>query len=145
MRPMTTRRGGRGEKTSAAHEPRMVAGETIVSAEVVIFGGDPLVGQALELLLASTSYNVKFLDKNSLEQPGILERVRLILLGPGWSAESRQAVLVAVENEPAGARRIQVLEMGSPPEGIRVEPERHVPWPCRAKDLKSRIEMALLA
>jgi hypothetical protein len=143
---MARRRDGDGKRrSSGGHESRVAAGGVTAPAEVVIVDGNPLVGQALELLLASTSYNVTYLEKNSLEQPGILQRVRLILLAPGWSIESRQAVLAAIEKEPAVARRIQVLEMGPPPEGVRVEPERHVPWPCRTKDLKLRIEAALPA
>jgi hypothetical protein len=113
---------------------------------VVVFDGDPVVGRALELLLRDNGRNTKFLDKRSLKRPGALEGVRVILLAPGWSAESRRTVLTMIENDaPATARRIKVLEIGAPPESPRTEPGHHVPWPCRTEDLKRHVDAVLLA
>ena len=116
-------------------------------AEVVIFDGDPIVGRALGLLLQCDGCNVRFLEVGSLERPEVLEGVRVLLLGPRWSAEGRRAVLAMSESEQANAERegrFRILEVGAPPEGVPAEPERHIPWPCGITNLSRRVK-ALLA
>jgi hypothetical protein len=55
--------------------------------------GDPVVGQALALLLRGSGYTVRFLLAQSLVEPRVLEDVRLLVLAltPGLSAERSNA------------------------------------------------------
>lgn len=141
MWSMTLQRSSLG----GLRESRVDSGET-APAEVVIFDGEPIIGQALELLLQDGHRSVKFLEIASMREPGLLEGVRVLLLGPGWSAEGRKAALAMAESEQAkagGERRIQVLEVGAPPEGVRIEPKHHMPWPCGIKELKQRVNALL--
>ncbi len=118
-------------------------GRMAAPATVVIFDGDPIVGRALKLLLRTADYSVKYVARDPLERLGTLEGVRVLLLGPGWDIQSREAVVEAVGDAPDPSR-ISVLELGFPPEGAGLEPERYVPWPCRAEDLKRWVDAALL-
>jgi len=114
------------------------------SATVLVLGGDAIVGQALELLLQSASCNVKFLTEPSLDEPGLLDGVQLLLLAPGLSAERRENLLVLV-NSTLVAARIPVLELVSNLQEAQVGAGHLVPWPCQPKELERRIKAALLA
>lgn len=132
--------------TALVREVRVDQQGTSAPTTVVIFDGDPVIGRALELLLqADADYSsVRYMDESSLEQPGALEEVRVVLLGPRWSARSREAITNMVESMPATVR-IPVLEVGIPADDTQVEPENYVPWPCQMEDLKRRIDAALFA
>lgn len=117
---------------------------TVVPATVLICNGDPIVGRALELLLRTADYTVKYVADDYLERPGTLEGVRLLLLGAGWDARSRAAVVQAAGNASNRAS-ISILELGEPFDGSEVEPGRNVPWPCRTEDLTRRIEAIVFA
>ncbi len=111
-------------------------------ATVIIVNGDPIVGRALELLLKIADYRTKYVAADTLGRIGTLAGVRVLLLGPGWGAESREAVIKAVDGAP-GPAEIVILELGEPSDGSPVEPERYVPWPCRTEDLARRINAVL--
>lgn len=103
---------------------------------MVVFDGDPVVGRALELLLRTAGYDARYVDHTFMQQPGALDGVRVVLLGPGWSVGSREVVVKSAR----GAAGIPVLEVGPPTDGVAGIPERLVPWPCRTEDLKRRID-----
>ncbi len=116
-----------------------------VSATVAVFGGDPVVGRALEALLRTVGYSTKFVAESSVEQMGALEGVRVLLLAPRCSPRSREAVLARIRGAQ-NASRTSILEIGvSSNSGAQVNQERFVPWPCRTEDLKRRIEAVLLS
>ena len=120
--------------------------KTAAAVKIVILGGDPIIGRALEFLLGTPNLSARFLNKSSLEKLKALDGIRVVILAPGWSVESRKTALSLVGTEaPAARSRISVLEIGTPPRGIQVDPERYVPWPCRTKDLKERVEALLVA
>lgn len=121
-----------------------MASQWTTPVTVTVFGGNPIVGKALEALLNTAGHNAEFVDENSLKQPVVLDGVRVLLLGPGWNAKSREVVAKMVENAPAKAS-VVVFELGAPPDGVPIQPERYVPWPCRAEDLERRINDSLLA
>lgn len=118
--------------------------KNLVPATVLICNGDPIVGRALELLLRTADYTVKYVADDCLQRPGTLEGVRLVLLGAGWGAQSRAAVVQAASNAPDRAS-ISILELGEPFDGSEIEPGRNVPWPCRTEDLTRRIEAIVFA
>jgi hypothetical protein len=112
---------------------------------------DLLVGQALALLLRGSGYEVKFLPVSSLNEPGALEGVRLLLLTPtpGLSTERRKALLASLK-DIQGAAELIVMELVTPSEERRRDEARGeswhlVPWPSRVKEVERRIEAALLA
>jgi hypothetical protein len=114
--------------------------------------GEPVVGQALTLLLRGSGYTVRFLLAQSLGEPHALEDVRLLVLAPtpGLSTERRNALARSLE-EISEARSVPVLELVTSGEaGRRREEEagseswHTVPWPCRIEELERRIEAALV-
>lgn len=121
----------------------MLPDRILTSAAVVVFGGDAIVGQALELLLRSSDCNVKFLTEPYLDEPGLLDGAQILLLAPGLSAERREALLRLADGT-AIAARIPVLELVSNTQGAHVGAGHLVPWPCRTEDLERRIKAALL-
>jgi hypothetical protein len=117
--------------------------------------GDPVVGRLLVLLLEDSGYEVRFLPRSSLNEPGALEGVRLLVLTPTpeLSGERRAALLASLKDiqEVAG---LIVMELVTHSEERRREEARDeppgkswhkVPWPSRFPELKRRIEAALLA
>ena len=114
--------------------------------------GDPIVGQALTLLLRGCRYNVKFLFTSSLEESEALADVRLLILTPKGHLSTRcyEVLLAALENEIV-AIKTPILELGIYPEENYVLPMREdrfvlaAPWPCRIEELEQHIEAALLA
>ena len=119
---------------------------------VVAVCGDAVVGRALVLLLGGPRYDVRFVPASSLDEPGALEGVEVVLLTPTWelNGEGRDALLASLRGAP-GAAEAPILELTSSFSGgtrnadVRVGPERTVPWPCSTEELERRIEAALLA
>ena len=114
------------------------------SSGVVVLGGDVVVGRALELLLRSVDRNVRFLTMSSLDEPKTFDGIGLVLLCPGLSAERRETLLALVGGTPAKVE-IPVLELVENSEGARAGSKYLLPWPCRAEDLKQRINSILVA
>src|SRR5919205_3582983 len=113
--------------------------------------GDPIVGQALTLLLRGCRYHVEFLSTSSLEESEALADVRLLILTPKGHLSTRcyEVLLAALENEIV-AIKTPILELGIYPEENYVLPMREdrfvlaAPWPCRIEELEQHIEAALL-
>ena len=119
------------------------------SAEVVILGGGALVGRALELLLCSVDYSVRFLgepspDMLTLGESGLLDGVRLLILAPEASARCREAALALVGTRNSAEARIEILELVDDRQEVLVGAREVLPWPCRTEYLKRRVMTALL-
>ena len=111
--------------------------------EIAIFGGDPLVGGALELALRDAGYGARFLDPTLADEPAeLLNGDRLVLLGPRLGAEAKQALLSAMRSMP-GKAEVPVLELVAASDGPAQGPVIRVAWPCRMEDLLRKIEDAL--
>ncbi len=118
---------------------------------VVAICGDPVVGRALALLLRSSLYDARFMTTSSLDEPGSLEDVRLLVLTPTWEmdADSRE-VLLASLRDASEAAEAPILELTSDSRGARngharLRPDHIVSWPCSPEELERRIEDALCA
>lgn len=109
---------------------------------VMVFDGDPIVGRALEVLLRTVGYDTRYVAHDLVGGSEAFEGVRVVLLGPRWSARSRQTVAHAFGDSTAA--KPLILEFGSPPEGVALKPERYLPWPCRTDELKRRLNAAFL-
>jgi hypothetical protein len=113
---------------------------------IAVVGGDPLVGQALEVPLLNAGYGVRFLDGSSINgEVHPLDGVDLVLLTPRSGDEDRQAILSRFQSSTAaGSGKMPVVELVAVSEEARAEEEvRRVLWPCRMKDLRREILAAL--
>jgi hypothetical protein len=108
--------------------------------------GDPLVDNALVLLLRGSGYDVRVLPASSLNEPRALEGIRLLLLTPPrptLSPQQREGLLTALRDTMRDTR-IPVLELTTSSSKTREEARdglwHMVPWPCRIEELEQRIE-----
>jgi hypothetical protein len=115
--------------------------------EVAIFGGDPVVGQALKLRLRDVGYRARFLDESLADEPAeLLGDAKVVLLGPRLSTRRREVFLSSMRNAPATVG-MPVLELVVRSlNGARDRREGAVGlirWPCRIEELKREIEASL--
>ena len=118
---------------------------------VVAICGDPVVGRALALLLRSSLYDARFMTTSSLDEPGALEDVRLVVLTPTWelNAGGCEALLASLRDRSDAPKVPPILELTSSSGGARngharLRPDHTVSWPCSTEELERRIEAALL-
>jgi hypothetical protein len=120
-----------------------VASDLAVPAMVAIVGGSAVVGQVLKLLLQDADYDTKFIPEQSLDEPGSLDEIQLLLFPPGLSAESRRAVAKLIADRSLEAR-IPILELTWNAQAEYAEVGNFVRWPCRVEELKRQIKAFLL-
>src|SRR5215203_7054944 len=84
-----------------------------VGTVIAIWGGNSVAGRALEALLQGVGYDTRLIE-DPLESPPeqLLEGVRLLLLAPTLSAESREAFLAEMGG-PLDAAHIPVLTLST--------------------------------
>jgi hypothetical protein len=111
--------------------------------------GDPVVAQALALLLRSSGYDTRILSVSSLDNPKVVKGVKLLLLTPTQNlrSEQRKAFLASLSNVRE-ITKIPVLELVSFPGETREREMRdelwyRLPWPCRTEKLEQWIEATL--
>jgi hypothetical protein len=119
---------------------------TAARVKVVIVGGDPVIGRALEVLLQAAGYHTWFLSEpvvGKLEE--LLADSQLLLVAPALRTERRKALLNIVSG-PSAPVKIPVLELLLPDEGEEhIQGQRGVLWPCSMEELKRAINAVLLA
>jgi hypothetical protein len=108
--------------------------------------GDPVVAQALTLLLQSSGYATRILSESSLDNPKVVKGVKLLLLTPRRSAD-RKGFLASL-SDVREITKIPVLELVAFPGETREEETRdelwyRLPWPCRTEKLEQWIEATL--
>ena len=103
-----------------------------------------MAGRALEALLQGVGYDTRLIEDPPERSPEeILEGVRLLLLAPTLSAESRETLLAEMD-DPLEAANIPVLTLSTTLKEALGDGPVFIPWPCRLEDLTKRIEAALL-
>jgi hypothetical protein len=111
--------------------------------------GDPVVAQALALLLRSSGYNTRILSDSSLDNPKVVKGVNLLLLTPTLNSRSEQCkTFLASLSNVRKITKIPVLELVSFPGETREGEPRdelwyRLPWPCRTEKLEQWIEATL--
>ena len=111
---------------------------------VDILGGDPVAGQALELLLQGIGCNARFVTDPVADDAGEwLDRVQLLLIPPTLRAERREALLSSINNAPRKARVPIVELVDVPRDGLRPNGRNALSWPCRVEELMRGIEAAV--
>lgn len=113
--------------------------------KVDIVGGDPVIGEALEVLLQAAGYRARFLSEPGADELGeLLADSQLLVVAPALGAGRRRALLDVVSS-PAMSVKIPVLEL-LPADGERRLRGGHVLlWPCSTEELKRAVDAALLA
>ena len=110
---------------------------------VAILGEDPVVENALALLLEGAGYSVKILrDSRVAHVDEQLEGVDLVLLAPSLFEEGKEAFLKAVEADP-GAGGARVLALSTAPDRELEGRTGVVPWPLPFEGLLEAIEEVL--
>ncbi len=130
----------RREERSLYRQGDPVTGPTTIA----ILGGYSVAGRALEALLQGVGYDTRLIEdppKSTPEQ--LLEGVRLLLLAPTLSAESRE-VLFAEMGSTLHSANIPVLTLSTTLKEALGDGPVSIPWPCRLEDLTRKIEAALL-
>jgi hypothetical protein len=103
-----------------------------------------VVGRSLEVLLQGAGYGTRIIEEPTTDNPHeLLEGIRLVLVVPTPSTESRERFLASMEGKSGGAA-IPVLTLSMVLNRVLSDPTGRVLWPCRLEDLKSEIEAALL-
>lgn len=111
---------------------------------IAILGGNSVAGRALEALLQGVGYDTRLIEDPPERSPEqLLEGVRLLLLAPTLSAESRETLLAEM-GSTLDAANIPVLTLSTSLKEALVEGPTFIPWPCRLEDLTKRIEAVLL-
>jgi hypothetical protein len=115
-----------------------------VPTTIAILGGNSVAGRALEALLQGVGYDTRLIEDPPERPPEqFLEGVRLLLLGPTLSSESRETLLAEMDST-LDAANIPVLTLST---SLKEDPGYgpvFIPWPCRLEDLTKKIEAALL-
>jgi hypothetical protein len=115
-----------------------------VPTTIAILGGNSVAGRALEALLQGVGYDTYLVEDPPERSPEqLLEGVRLLLLAPALSAESRETLLADM-GSALEAANIPVLTLSTSLKEALAGGPAFIPWPCRLEDLTKKIEAALL-
>ena len=103
-----------------------------------------MAGRALEALLQGVGYDTRLIEDPPEGGPEeYLDGVRLLLLAPTLSAESR-ATLLAEMGGTLEAREIPVLTLSTGLKEALGDGRASIAWPCRLEDLTKKIEATLI-
>lgn len=109
---------------------------------VAILGGNPVVGKALESLLRSADYGVRFFSEHLAESAELPGDVRVALVMPALNTERSEVLITRVRSTSATAD-LPIIELITSPNGQTNGQRIHVLWPCSVEELKQSIEAAL--
>src|SRR5215212_2727716 len=111
---------------------------------IAILGEYSVAGRALEVLLQGVGYDTRLIEDPPEGPPEqVLEGVRLLLLAPTLSSESRETLLAEM-GSTLDAANIPVLTLSTSLKEALAGGPAFIPWPCRLEDLTKKIEAALL-
>ena len=117
----------------------------------MVVSGDPFASRILALMLRDSGYRAEFMPISTLNEPGALEDVQLLVLTPTralLSTEEYKALVASLREMPRDTELI-VMELISLSEERRQEEGQESPsyekvlWPCSVDELEQRIQVAL--
>src|SRR5918993_2495598 len=115
-----------------------------VPTTIAILGGNSVAGRALEALLQGVGYDTRLIEDPPERSPEqLLDGVRLLLLAPTLSTESREGLLAEMGGT-LDAANIPVLTLSTTIREAITDGPVFIPWPCRLEDLTKKIEATLL-
>src|SRR5829696_1308820 len=102
-----------------------------VPTTIAILGGNSVAGRALEALLQGVGYDTRLIEDPPERSPEqLLEGVRLLLIDPTLSAESRE-ILLAEMGSALDAANIPVLTLTTKLKEALAGGPAFIQWPCR--------------
>ena len=109
-------------------------------ATIAILGDDPVIGRALESLLASADYVARFFSEYPEGVAEPLGGARVALVLPASSSKRQEALMHLIKTTPATAN-LPVIELTTTPNenGQSIA----VPWPCSIEELRRSIDETL--
>jgi len=115
-----------------------------VGTTIAIWGGNSVAGRALEALLQGVGYDTRLIEDPPEGNPEkCLDGVRLLLLAPTLSTESRETLLAEMGGT-LESRDIPVLTLSTGLKEALGDGRPSILWPCRIEDLTKKIEASLL-
>ena len=105
-----------------------------------------MAGRALEALLQGVGYDTRLIEDPPEGDPDeYLDGVKLLLLAPTLSAESRETLLAEMD-ATLEAKDIPVLTLSTGLKGALTlsDGRASIAWPCRLEDLTKKIEATIL-
>jgi hypothetical protein len=112
-------------------------------ASLLVFGGNPVVGKALQLLLSNLGYDARYMPQISFDKRDMLNGIQLLLFVGAVHAEQRANSASSVESVRDKVD-VPILKLASSTRRTQAENEKNlVAWPCRMDELKRRIDAAL--
>jgi len=95
-------------------------------------------------LLQGVGYDTRLIEDSAERPPEqLLVGVRLLLLAPTLSAETRETLLAEM-GSALDAANIPVLTLSTTLKEAPGDGPVFIPWPCRLEDLTKKIEAVLL-
>ena len=93
-------------------------------------------------MLQGVGYDTRLIEDPPESHPeDLLDGVRLLLLAPTLSSESRDAVLSDMHmRETLAAADIPVLTLSTGLKEAISDGRAYIPWPCRIEDLTKKID-----
>ena len=112
--------------------------------KVTIIGGDPVVGEALEVLLQAAGYRTQFLPESAMDEllGELLAGSRLLIIAPLLSTKRRKALLETILG-PTTPVNIPVLQLLPANGEQHPRGGRTLLWPCSGEELKRAIDTLL--
>lgn len=112
---------------------------------VVVAGGDAVVGRTLELLLGSADSRVIFQPIHLVAESGLLEVADLLVLAPGLTENQEASILAKFTANRGEGASVPVVELVPELREVTEVGQRiRIPWPCRAKELERQTRRALV-
>ena len=109
-------------------------------ATIAILDGNPVIGKALESLLASADYVARFFSEYPEGDAEPLKGARVALLLPASSGGRQEVLKAKIKNTPS-TMNLPVIELTTTP--IDDSQSILVLWPCSLEDLRHTIEETL--
>ena len=109
-------------------------------ATIAILGGNPVIGKALESLLASTEYVARLYSEYPEADAEPLGGARIAIVLPASSSKRRDALMHLIKTTKS-TKNLPVVELTNTP--IDDGQSILVPWPCSIEDLRCAIDEAL--
>jgi hypothetical protein len=109
-------------------------------ATIAILGGDPVIGKALESLLASAEHTARYFSEYPEGDAEPLEGARVALILPAPNGRRQEALKAQIKNTPS-TMNLPVIELTTTP--IDDGQSILVAWPCSIEDLRRAIDETL--